>query len=276
MNTTEKAVGKTGWQSPVSSFILKIAAVITMLIDHFAASFMSVFYTPEKWGTYRLLRHIGRFAFPVYCFLLAEGFRYTRNRRKYLGYLLLFALISEIPFDLALENGQIDWSYQNAFWTLALGLLGMIADDEIARRGKISQIPAPVIVILRVIPMGVCVYIAEIFSTDYGAWGVLLVALIYYFEEFIKFISARFDRSEKIPQIALNIAAACAVLNWFLCYDLSRRSWIEIYGLPCVMMILLYNGQRGNYKLLSKWFFYAFYPVHLTLLYLIRLLTLGA
>ena len=268
------------YHSPVDSYILKLAAVATMFIDHAASAFMLSFYTPEKWPIYRWLRHIGRFAFPLYCFMLVEGFRYSHNRWKYLRNLFIFALISELPFDLALIRVPIDWNYQNVFWTLALGLLGMMCDVEIIRRGKLYKIPAPVIAFLRVLPMFALAWVAEIAHTDYGAWGVLIIALIYYAEILAPYIPRFFDKLNgslqalRNPQMTRNLAALCAVVCWFLLYDFSHHYWIESYGLPCIIMILFYNGQRGSYKL-SKWFFYAFYPAHLFLLYLLRRLTLG-
>ena len=270
--------------SPVNSYILKLAAIVTMFIDHAASAFVTffsawkdyvtVFSAPQKWKIYTWLRRIGRFAFPLYCFMLVEGFKYSRNRWKYFRNLIIFALISEFPFDLALVRVKIDWDHQNVFWTLALGLLGMMCDAEIIRRGKLYEIPA----FLRVLPMCALAWVAEIAHTDYGAWGVLIIALIYYAEILAPYIPRFFDKLNgsalRNPQMTRNLTAICAVVCWFLLYDLSHHYWIESYGLPCIIMILFYNGQRGSYKL-SKWFFYAFYPAHLFLLYLLRRLTLG-
>ena len=108
---------------------LKWIALLSMLIDHFAA----VFYVGSflagaplfSRGLYYVLRCIGRLAFPLYAFLLAEGFRHTRSVEKYLLRLLLFGLLSEIPFDLAFRRTWMHWDYQNVYFTLFLGLLAV-------------------------------------------------------------------------------------------------------------------------------------------------------
>ena len=105
----------------ISGFVLKMIAVITMLIDHTAATILerglmgelSINFITEQnrliWmGVYSIMRVIGRMAFPIYCFLLVEGFTYTRNRGKYALRLFLFAFISEVPFDLAFNNDELE------------------------------------------------------------------------------------------------------------------------------------------------------------------------
>ena len=96
------------------TFKLKMLAVISMSIDHTGAVLM-----PDCiW-----LRIIGRLAFPIYCFLLVQGFRNTSNIKKYIGRLALFAVVSEIPFNLAFYGTIIAEEFRNVFFTLLLGLL---------------------------------------------------------------------------------------------------------------------------------------------------------
>ena len=112
----------------ISGYWLKMIAVITMLIDHTAASILEeMMQQMPSWGPITLsnlhqwymldlvLRGIGRMAFPIYCFLLVEGFTYTRSRAKYARRLFVFALISELPFDMALNKSIINMSYNNVF-----------------------------------------------------------------------------------------------------------------------------------------------------------------
>ena len=142
----------------ISGSGLKILSVIFMLADHIAAvvffhilSQNGIFYLGDTsvsymrelvqdgfvgwiYVWYQIMRRIvGRWAFPIYCFLLVEGFEKTRDRRKYAGRLLAFALVSEVPFDLAFDGKMIILEHQNVFFTLLLGFLMIWAMEEIGR-----------------------------------------------------------------------------------------------------------------------------------------------
>lgn len=108
-------------QPGISGYWLKLIAVISMLIDHTSAVILE--QIPGLENPAFLMRIIGRLAFPIYCFLLVEGFYHTRSRAKYAGRLFLFALISEVPFDLAFSRRMWDFSSNNVFFTLLFGLL---------------------------------------------------------------------------------------------------------------------------------------------------------
>jgi hypothetical protein len=119
----------------LSGSSLKILALVCMLIDHIGAAILYegillprapiIIGTPlhKLYLFYRVLRFIGRIAFPIFCFLLIQGFLYTSNRKRYVTRLGIFALISEIPFDLALNNRILEFTHQNVFFTLFIGLL---------------------------------------------------------------------------------------------------------------------------------------------------------
>ena len=125
-----------------TSSSLKLIAVITMLIDHFGATVMSqaILKLPAVKADadlyhnmlilYRLIRYIGRVAFPIYCFLLVEGFIHTHSKMKYLLRLGIFVLISEIPFDYAIYNHWFSPDKQNVFFTLFFGMLVMVLVDR--------------------------------------------------------------------------------------------------------------------------------------------------
>lgn len=170
------------------------------------------------------MRFIGRIAFPIFCFLLVEGFMHTSNRKKYALRLFLFAFISELPFDLALFNSPVDWGYQNVFFTLLIGLLVIWAMDAV-RKSKF-QIPLQLTAIL------VGGFLAWFLKTDYDYKGILLIVILYIF---------RYDRK-------LRTIAGCISLLW------------EAPACLAFLPINLYNGKRG---LSLKYFFYAFYPLHL-------------
>ena len=121
----------------ISGSTLKIIAIVTMLIDHTGATvlrailnqpnIMDNLFNRDVWvSIYSASRSIGRLAFPIFCFLLVEGFVHTRNVYKYAGRMFLFALISEIPFDIALKGNLYIPQKQNVYFTLLIGLLVLI------------------------------------------------------------------------------------------------------------------------------------------------------
>jgi len=125
----------------LSGTTLKYIACITMLIDHIGASCIeagllmpglesgafsrSTLSSVPLFQLDRLLRYVGRLAFPIFCFLLVEGFVHTHDVKRYIRRLLLFGLISEVPFDLAFFRTPFNPTNQNVYWTLALGVLAM-------------------------------------------------------------------------------------------------------------------------------------------------------
>jgi hypothetical protein len=131
----------------ISGSTLKMIAIVTMLIDHIGAAVLARLLMVNGLGEldqtntdaimqwlsangalywmYTVMRMIGRVAFPIFCFLLVEGFVHTHNVKGYLGRLVLFGILSEVPFDLAFFRTPFDPSAQNVYWTLALGVLAM-------------------------------------------------------------------------------------------------------------------------------------------------------
>ncbi len=244
--------------SKVSGSTLKLIALFSMLIDHTAAVIFpylmlehgvynfnfSMEYAalvleegPAGWLYifYQIMRRLlGRLAFPIYCFLLVEGFERTHSRVRYAVRLFLFALISEIPFDLAFNGRVVYTHYQNVFFTLLLGFLMMWAFRALEER---SDSPA-----LRWAGSGIvflaAAFLSERIYCDYGAHGIIAIALLYLFRK---------NRREQI------IAGIVAFL-WEVTAPLS------------FIFIALYNGKRG---LRLKYIFYLFYPLHLLVLYLI-------
>ena len=204
------------------NFTLKIIAITTMLIDHIGCILF-----PDV----IIFRAIGRIAFPIFCFLIVEGFFHTRNTWNYLIRLFVFAIVSEIPFDLAFHGTLFYWQSQNVFFTLALGLCALFCLEELNNRRVFA------------IPFSLIIAIAYFSNCDYGAGGVLLICVFYLTKE------------NKIIQCLL------IALLLYLCFGT-----FELYGLIALIPILLYNGKRGPS---IKMFFYWFYPIHLLALYLI-------
>lgn len=228
----------------ISADALKWIALITMLIDHTGASILEKIpqYTTVDW-VFQLdmtLRLIGRIAFPIYCFLLVEGFYKTRSRKKYALNLFVFALISEIPFELSFMGG-LDIGFHNVYWTLLLGMLLMMTLETIKVRKPDKYN------LLALLAVAILAGIAQIVYTDYAAIGVMLIFILYQ------------TRDNRKKQSILGAVA--------MCYEITAPiSFILTYN---------YNGQRKKRKnAFAKYLFYAFYPIHLLFLYFVRLLIL--
>lgn len=152
----------------ISSSTLKIIAVVSMLIDHFGVGIYS-FLPHFQDNIYQCIRLAGRIAFPIYCFLLVEGFSYTKNRKKYLERLILFAFISEVPFDMTSAGTFFDSSAQNVFFTLATGLAVIILLEKY-QHSAIKQI----------VVIAVGAGLAQVLDFDYHYLGVLFIVMFYY------------------------------------------------------------------------------------------------
>ena len=248
----------------ISGYWLKMIAVITMLIDHSAAAILEeILRRMPSWGPitmynwqnwYRLdlvLRGIGRMAFPIYCFLLVEGFTYTHSKVKYAIRLFIFAFISEIPFDMALFKSYWDMNHNNVFFTLLIGLLTIWAADFVMEHladGTNEKISPILLRILRTILLvGIflvgCVVASKVFCCDYGASGICAIYVLYMF------------RNQRL----VGFATAVVLLG-------IMSGTLELLALLMLIPMYFYNGTRGKQH---KYFFYAFYPVHLLILALI-------
>lgn len=239
----------------VTGSTLKLVALFTMLIDHFAATVILQIANTGTGGKtlidiYWVMRSIGRMAFPVYCFLLVEGFKYTHSRLRYAARLFIFALISEIPFDLALNNAVLEYKSNNVFFTLFLGLLTIIVLDWMKSADRIEKtstlrwlVATFVKCIVMISVVLVMMIIAEfIICCDYGAAGVGCIVIMCLLQS---------NRE-------LAFGAAVILLGLF-------SGSIEFFALFMLLLVHFYNGKRG---LPLKYLFYAFYPAHLLILHL--------
>lgn len=254
-------MSNTGIRHGLSGYTLKLIAVVTMLIDHIAYCF----YPLLDRGLYHAMRHVGRIAFPLFCFLLVEGLRHTRSRLKYLRNLAVFALISELPSDLAFRSWQNRGAGMSIFATLTLGLLVLAAAEAFeaeCRKRDYGAVPA---VLFFLAASCAAIGVAELLHVEYRKWGVGLILMIGLSERLAEILPVR--TGERAIPLWRSIAASAAVLVWLAAYDLAAHRLIESYGVASLAPILLYNGERGSYRL-PKWFFYVFYPAHLCVLLL--------
>lgn len=214
--------------------VLKWLAILTMTIDHFAAGFITHYNQVTSVNlneVYTISRSIGRLAFPIFAFLIIQGYQHTSNRKKYASKLLVFAFLSEIPFDLAFYNQFFYWNHQNIFFTLAIGIMGFAAYEKY----EVNQ---------EVIPQLLAVVVAggtaHFLQVDYGLYGILFI------------FGLGILRHQKMHQTIFGVIMG-----------LAQTFTASLAFLP----IWFYNGERGRQ---NKWFFYIFYPAHLILIYLLR------
>ncbi len=222
----------TFWDKRYGRNFLKITALLTMLIDHIGC----VFLVERGDGIYKAFRAVGRISFPIICFLLVEGFIHTHSRKKYMINLLIFSIISEIPYDLAFGHKLIDVSEQNVMWTLLLGMIMMcfIEKFEYSFTAKMTAVL-------------IAGFVAVLLKTDYSIWGILSIAIFY---------MQRYDRKNAL------------LLTCFLMFAQGK---MQSFGVLAIPFIMAYDGTKNDVKM-PKYFFYAFYPVHILVLWVISLL----
>ena len=231
----------------VTAFFLKIIATISMFIDHFAFASRTMLSSE----VYRNLRHIGRVGFPIYCFLLVEGYKHTSSKSRYLVSLIILAVISEYPYDTFFYSWEQRQFGMNVVVTLATGLcLIWVSETFLAAYSK-----------RKAELLSFCAFIcaslmAERVNMTYGWFGIFLIYLIYVFDK-IKCV--------KIPKLW----SAFAIMMWCILYDIDAKRLVEIYGILSCIPIMAYYGDKGGIGInpkLEKWAFYLFYPLHLIVL----------
>lgn len=207
----------------LNSFHLKLIAVITMIIDH-----IGLFFFPE----HILFRIIGRLSFPIFAFLIVEGFYHTRDIRKYMIRLAGLGVISEIPFDLLTTGKFFDLRHQNVFFTLLIGWILLYGYEK--QYSTFSKVSFAFLILIA----------GDLFRVDYGAWGVLMIFCFFIFRErmWAKIVSV-------------------AVINVVV------FGYIQAFAVLALLPICLYNGEKGRGY---KYFFYLVYPVHLWIIWIIK------
>ncbi len=228
----------------ISSFTLHLIAAILMFGDHLCKTLLpnAVFLTCT-----------GRLAFPIFAFCIAEGYTHTKDFPRYLLRLLLFAILSELPFDLAFFGTPFFFGYQNVLFTFLLSLPALWMIDR-ACTASDKKTPA------YVIAAAGCALSASLLCTDYGAAGCLTVILF--------FLAARCGTQKKRRCIEL---LGLLAINLFLLpsdtISISSFSFpIQSLAVLSLPLIWQYRGQKGFSNGWVRYAFYFFYPVHLLVL----------
>lgn len=193
----------------------------------------------------------GKLSFPIFAFLISEGYIHTRSFKKYLIRLLILAIISQLPATL-LFNPSFSGSYLNIFFTLTFGLLSIRFFDKMK--------------LLSFIPICILVFIAEFFGFDFGAIGVLMILCFYIFKNNKTLIA--------LVESALMFIFFAIKLSFYDRLDIIVFRYILLqllFTISSLIFIFLYNGKRGKNNSRIQISFYLFYPIHLIFLCIIKM-----
>ncbi len=226
----------------MSIFALKIIALLTMFVDHFA--YLNIPFTDS---TYNILREIGRISFPIYIFILTEGLYYTKNRTLMIKNLFIFALISQIPFYLYFG---LNFYNLNVLFTMLFG--SIIVDNIENLRLNYNRRNQGLLYLSLLFPI--------FFRTDYDLFGTFSIVILYYLKR-IPFENKYYK----------NILPAIFLTLMLLFFNYSNGVVYVLVGSIASLLVLFYNHTEGHKY---KKFFYLAYPVHISIYYLINLLIL--
>ena len=238
-------------QGGLDSLTLKLLAMALMLCDHLWATVLPGW----MW-----LTALGRIAFPIFAFQVAEGFRRTHDRKKYLRRMFLFALLSEIPFNYLYYSSPVFPFHQNVMFTFCIAILLMMALEKLRCKGKLIYTIAAVLSL----PLGYV--LGTLAMVDYYGSGVVTVLIFYI--------------CRRIPHGWIGELAGLAVLNCRLLggmtVPVSLWGWtLELpeqgLALLALIPIWLYNGKQGAHSRAIQYSCYAFYPAHMLILALLRM-----
>lgn len=214
-----------------------------MLIDH-----LGLFFFDNFW----VMRLIGRLAFPLFAFFIAEGWRYTRSHKRYVLSLLICAIISQVPYAFLHRI-----YYFNVIFTFLLAILCIYLIENYKKHDILSTISLAII--------GTLLVSLDVFGFfDYGFLGVLLVLVFYFFDR-------NKDSKGKLYFYLFSalILFSMAIKN-FLLSGFEPSGLIQLFGLLSLGLIYFYNNQKGKHNL--KWLFYIFYPLHLMVIWIVTLI----
>ena len=218
----------------LSAAALHILAMTFMLMDHLWATLLS----SQMW-----LTHIGRLAFPIFAFLAVEGYFHTRSFKRYALRMLLFAVLSEVPFDLMYGGTVFYPVHQNVIWTLLLGLLGIRLMEAARAKGK------------RWLYILTCAAVLTVFAFYFfreRKWWCLLgqLAALYW----------------------LNVAVLGGQMYPVTLFGREIELCEQGLALLALVPIWLYRGRQGHHSKAFQYACYAFYPAHMLVLALLTMI----
>lgn len=234
----------------LTSNMLRAFAVLFMISDHVWATYMSF----GDWMT-----NIGRMAFPIFAFQIAEGFVHTKNFKKYALRLLGFALISELPFNLFYSSRWFNPYHQNVLFTLLLGLMAIKVIDNLKKNHKAKDVALSALWLILIVVGSVIGFV------DYGFNGVLMVVLFYICRDFpFAWLC------QLIGMVCINVIFFEGQVIPTEIFGTTVEIPTQAYAVFALIPIWLYGGRKGISNKVLQYGFYAFYPVHMIILYLIK------
>lgn len=238
---------------------LKLIAIVAMLIDHIAYTIIWELYldatvvngvhmmgdnlplrATQLHFIYTIMRIIGRLTFPIFAFALVEGFLHTSNLKRYMKRLFIFALISEIPYDIVNSHSIISFSKQNVIWTFLIGLVILHVIKKVENHEKRRVLTIAIILLGEITTF--------LIQSEYYLGGILFISILYIFKNRPKYIIIG-------ETIVLSIMSLIFIQ-------------VQIFGLLALFLIMCYDGTIGKG---NKYLFYAFYPTHLLILGMISI-----
>lgn len=233
----------------LTSTALRYIAMVFMLLDHMWATIVS----GNNWMTY-----VGRMAMPIFAFLISEGYVHTGNVKKYKQRLLLFGILSEIPFNLMVSGSVFFLFHQNVMFTLLLGMLAIEAIDRMKQTRTAKNIVKNVGILLGIAILSVIGFV------DYNVTGVFTVVMFYVLRD------VPFSKLwQLVCMVLINIVLRKGMTIPISIGGFEIEFMTQGFAVFSLVLVWLYNGQKGSSGKAVQYFAYAFYPLHMLVLYLI-------
>jgi len=269
MNSSEKKIG-------ISSSTLHIIAMALMFCDHLCMTLL---------GNQMWLHYVGRIAYPIFAFMLVEGFRHTGNLKKYFLRMLAFALISEIPFDLMCGGTWFFPTQQNVMFTFLISMLLMLLMEQ-PKKIKNAVVKYLVFGVTALFTLLLGFIVGTLTMVDYFGGGIVMVLCFYLFQgERILSFEVKYKKTWSRLLVVWINRVAQAYLLWQICNEMigglcenitifgkTYEVVVEAFGIFAMIPIWLYNGKKGIGTKPFKYFCYAFYPAHIFLLVILQYL----
>ncbi len=237
----------------LTSFALHIMAMVFMIFDHLWGVFATDGYL---WMTC-----IGRLTYPIFAFMIVEGYFHTKNLKKYVLRLLIFALMSEIPFNLVMSSSWIAPLHQNVLWTFLIGILLIFLNEKANKKALWVRILVFIGTALLGCLLGIITFV------DYNHGGVLIILMFYVFRE-------RKWWALLGQIVCLYFISVEVISGQFIPIELFGKTFELVVQSFCVLALIpiwLYQGKQGPYNKAIRYLYYGFYPTHLLLFALIRM-----